>query len=126
VDTGGIACVDLQRDIQRLLGMKDHLSLDRVSTIIGFSFSKARIRSMHFSYRVPPPLRHFIKPHRALGDAARIFLLSRELAEAGETFKARARAHLAHPAVSGPGMRLRPDTLQARQVTAPPTEVRGS
>lgn len=103
VDTDEFSRVDLQRDIRRRLGMKDHLSLDRVSTIIGFSSSKAQIRSGHFSYQVPPVLRHFIKPHRALGDAARIFILSRELAEAGETFEARARAYLGQPATPRAG-----------------------
>jgi len=106
VDVGEFVRVDLQREVRQLIGMKDHLSLDRVSSIIDFSVSGARIRSAHFSYRVPGILRHFIKPHRALGDAARIFLLSRELAEAGETFEARAHAFLQQSIVMQPGRAL--------------------
>ncbi|WP_292489298.1 hypothetical protein [Methanoculleus sp. 10] len=44
-----------------------------------------------------------VRPHRALAGAAWIFLLSRELAEAGETFEARARAYLGQPALPRAG-----------------------
>ena len=94
VETEKFDRIGLQREVKRLLGMKDHLSLDRVSTIIGFSTARSQIQSAHFSYPVPPNLRRYIKPHRALGDAARIFLLSREVAEASEAFEARAHAFL--------------------------------
>lgn len=86
--------VDLQNEIRRSLGMKDHLSLDRVAHIIGFSTDGSGISSQHFRYRVPRRLRHLIKPHRALGDAARIFLLSRELSEEGRVFASQAHAYL--------------------------------
>jgi hypothetical protein len=86
--------VDLQREIKQRLGMKDQLSLDRVSTIIEYHTAGSRIASTHFSYRVPGNLRYVIKPHRALGDAARIFLLSRELAEKSDIFQTRADAYL--------------------------------
>ncbi|RXE57011.1 hypothetical protein ABH15_02430 [Methanoculleus taiwanensis] len=86
--------VDLQKAVMRQLRMKDQLSLDKVAKIIDFSAAYTEIASTHFSYKVPRRLRHFIKPHRALGDAARIFLLSRELAEAGGVFESRAHALL--------------------------------
>ncbi len=86
--------IDLQKAVMRQLQMNDQLSLDKVAKIIGFCAVHTEIASMHFSYRVPRRLRHFIKPHRALGDAARIFLLSRELAEAGSAFESRAHAFL--------------------------------
>jgi hypothetical protein len=87
--------IDLQKEIRLELGMKDHLSLDKVANIIGFSTDGSGISSQHFRYRVPKRLRHLIKPHRALGDAARIFLLSRELSEEGRIFASQAQAYLA-------------------------------
>lgn len=101
--------LDLQKEIRLELGMKDHLSLDKVARIIGFSAEGSGIASQHFRYRVPGRLRHFIKPHRALGDAARIFLLSRELAEEGRIFASQAQAYLAQY-----------DLLRAGRPAAPP------
>ncbi len=103
--------VDLQKEIRLELGMKDHLSLDKVARIIGFSADGAGISSQHFRYRVPKRLRHLIKPHRALGDAARIFLLSRELAEEGRIFASQAQAYLAQY-----------DLLRAGRTAVPPVE----
>jgi hypothetical protein len=88
------AKIDLQREIKRHMGMKDQLSLDRVSKIIEFRAAGSRIASKHYSYRVPESVRHLMKPHRALGDASRIFLLSRELEEKSDAFSARTLAYL--------------------------------
>jgi hypothetical protein len=85
---------DLQREIKAALGMDHLLSLDRAATIIGFTAEGASIASHNFRYPVPGPFRDQIHPHRAVGDAARMFLLFREFSDFPENFAERARDHL--------------------------------
>jgi hypothetical protein len=85
---------DLQREIRMLLGMDHLLSLDRASSIIGFAADGLSIGSHHFSYPVPASFRDQIRPHRAVGDAARMFLLFRECSGFPERFVLRAHRHL--------------------------------
>jgi hypothetical protein len=95
---------DLQQEIRRLLGMDRLLSLDRAAGIIGFAAAGASVESRHFGYPVPPQFAAQIRPHRALGDAARIFLLFREYSDHGEEFVAAAgnRPAAATPAAGSP------------------------
>ena len=74
----GFEVIDLQQQIKRALQMKEHLSLDRISRFIGFRTTADGIASDHFTYPVPQKFRTLLDPHRGVGDAARIFMLSRE------------------------------------------------
>lgn len=95
-DLSGYRCTDLQHEIRAVLGMRDVLSLDRASCIIGFAHGRREILSRHYRYPVPDVYDGRISPHTAVGDAARIFLLAREfyaekeefLTAAGEYFSA--------------------------------------
>jgi hypothetical protein len=82
VDLGNYQVLDLQEEVMKSMGLKNMISLDRVSRLIGFKTNWRYIRSDHFSYRLPESCRNFIKPHKAVGDAARIFLLYKEFYEA--------------------------------------------
>jgi hypothetical protein len=85
---------DIQREIKASLGMDHLLSLDRAATIIGFATDGTSIASHNFRYTVPDPFRDQILPHRAVGDAARMFLLFREFSDFPENFEDMTRGHL--------------------------------
>lgn len=93
-DLAPYRCTDLQRDIKTALQMKDFLSLDRSACIIGFEAEKGGIRSNRFSYAVPDRYLPSIRPHSAVGDAARIFLLGREFYTGTERFLSEAESYL--------------------------------
>ncbi|WP_305066754.1 hypothetical protein [Methanoculleus sp.] len=80
--------IDLQREIKRQFRMKHVLSLDRLSRLIEFRVEDASIASAHFRYAIPDQYRYHLEPHRGMGDAARIFLLSREYTERRAEFRA--------------------------------------
>lgn len=92
-DLGPYACTDLQREVGAALGMKNFLSLDRAGCIIGFGNGAGAIRSNHYRYPVPDRYSPFLSPHRAVGDAARIFLLAREFYASRESFLEEAAAY---------------------------------
>ena len=46
--------------------------------IIGFDLTSTTIKSAHLSYTIPPQYQYVIKPHKAIGDAARMFLVDME------------------------------------------------
>lgn len=81
VDVTKFHILDLQVEVSDALGMKNMISLDRVSRLIGFKTNWQYIRSDHFTYSVPSYCRNFVKPHKAVGDAARMFLLYKEFYE---------------------------------------------
>lgn len=89
-DLSGYGCTDIQHEIRTCLGMKNLLSLDRASCIIGFAHSRGEILSRHYRYPVPELYDDQISPHTAVGDAARIFLLAREFYTEKEDFLAAA------------------------------------
>ncbi|QSZ66908.1 hypothetical protein RJ40_05080 [Methanofollis aquaemaris] len=93
-DLAPYRCTDLQRDIKTALHMKDFLSLDRSASIIGFETEKGEIKSNRFSYSVPDRYLPSIRPHSAVGDAARIFLLAREFYTGTERFLSEAEIYL--------------------------------
>lgn len=89
-DLSGYRCIDLQHEVRAVLGMRDVLSLDRTSCIIGFAHAQGEILSRHYRYPVPEVYDSRISPHTAVGDAARIFLLAREFYAEKEGFLAAA------------------------------------
>ena len=91
----GYEVIDLQQQVKRALQMKEHLSLDRISRFIGFRTTRDGIASDHFAYPVPQKYRSLLDPHRGVGDAARIFMLSREFADNRAEFIERIRTVLA-------------------------------
>jgi hypothetical protein len=108
-DLGPYACTDLQCEVGAALGMKQFLSLDRAGCIIGFGNGAGAIRSNHYRYPVPDCYAPLLRPHRAVGDAARIFLLAREFYASRESFLENAGAYfLACGADEGGGTSPRP------------------
>ena len=89
VDVDGFNVLDLQEEVTRAMGMKNMVSLDRVSRLIGFKTNWRYIRSDHFTYGVPEGCRNFVKPHKAVGDAARMFLLYKEFYDSNGEFLVR-------------------------------------
>jgi hypothetical protein len=96
VNTDGFVIRDLQQEIKTHHSLKEHVSLDRMTLVTGFGIGKAGIYSIHFRYAVPEKIRYIIKPHKAIGDAARMFLLSRELSDYPGEFEQNLNIHLAH------------------------------
>ncbi|MFA6225735.1 MAG: hypothetical protein WC620_06035 [Methanoregula sp.] len=72
---------DIQHEIAHAVQLKEQISLDRMSLIIGFGITSTTIRSAHLSYTIPPQYQYVIKPHKAIGDAARMFLVDREFGQ---------------------------------------------
>jgi hypothetical protein len=86
VNTDGFLIRDLQDEIRLAFQLKEHVSLDRVSLVTNFGITKSAIISAHFSYTLPEKFRFLIKPHKAIGDAARMFLVDREFHQFPEKF----------------------------------------
>ncbi|MDN7024594.1 hypothetical protein FGU65_06785 [Methanoculleus sp. FWC-SCC1] len=91
VPLDGCSIVDLQKEIRRRMHLQHVLSLDRAARLVDFRADGGAIASTHFHYPVPAPYRDCLQPHRGMGDAARIFLLSREFSERREAFSERVR-----------------------------------
>ncbi|MFA4825662.1 MAG: hypothetical protein WC593_10955 [Methanoregula sp.] len=81
VRTDGFLTRDIQHEIAHAMQLKEQISLDRMSLIIGFGISSTRIRSAHLSYTIPSQFQYVIKPHKAIGDAARMFLVDMEFGQ---------------------------------------------
>ncbi len=77
VDLTDVSKMDLQKEIRPYLGVD--LSLDKASLIIRYGTEGRVIMSKHFKYHIPGKFQPLLKPHKAIGDAARTFLLDREL-----------------------------------------------
>jgi hypothetical protein len=78
-DLSGYELNDLQRVIKKECPVIRTLpSLDKLSVAHSFKVEGNEIVSSNFRYQIPGQKRHLFKNHRALGDAARIFLLCRE------------------------------------------------
>ena len=78
VKTDGFIIRDLQEEIRSYFHLKEHVSLDRVSLVTNFMITKSSVSSDHYTYTLPEKFRYLIKPHKAIGDAARMFLVDRE------------------------------------------------
>jgi len=96
VNTVGFVIRDLQSEIRHEYSLKEDVSLDRVSLVIGFSLRADTITSTHFRYAIPEKYRYIIKPHKAIGDAARMLLVSQEFRLHGRGFEEGVREHLRH------------------------------
>jgi hypothetical protein len=94
VKTDGFLIRDLQDEIRSCFHLKEHVSLDRVSLITQFGITKSTISSVHFSYTLPEKFRYLIKPHKAIGDAARIFLVDLEFHQYKERFGEHLTGHI--------------------------------
>ena len=94
VKTAGFLIRDLQDEIQSCFHLKEHVSLDRISLVTHFGIKRSTISSMHFSYTLPEKYRYLIKPHKAIGDAARMFLVDREFHQYPEKFGERLTEHI--------------------------------
>jgi hypothetical protein len=94
VTTDGFLIRDLQEEIRDCFHLKEHVSLDRVSLVANFGITQSTISSAHFSYTLPEKFRYLIKPHKAIGDAARMFLVDREFHQYPEKFKERLTGHI--------------------------------
>ncbi len=120
IRTGSVFIRDLQEEIRSRFHLKEHVSLDRVSLVTRFSITEETICSAHFSYSLPEKYRYLIKPHKAIGDAARIFLADREFHQYPEQFRERLTGHLEEyeqrktalkSAPDGENERFRPQTM---------------
>jgi hypothetical protein len=94
VKTDGFLIRDLQEEIRDCFHLKEHVSLDRVSLVINFGISQSSIGSAHFLYTVPEKFRYLIKPHKAIGDAARMFLVDQEFHQYPEKFREGLTGHI--------------------------------
>jgi len=94
VRTDGFIIRDLQEEIRSYFHLKEDVSLDRVSLISRFGISKSKVSSEHFSYSLPEKFRYLIKPHKAIGDACRIFLGDLEFHQYPEIFGEQLTGHL--------------------------------
>jgi hypothetical protein len=94
VNTEGFLIRDLQEEIRSSFHLKEQVSLDRVSLVIQFGMTPPGIRSSHLSYAVPEKFRYLVKPHKAIGDAARMFLVDQEFHRFPEKFEELLTGHL--------------------------------
>lgn len=76
IDTSNITIVDIQRIVQSEI--RYLFSLDKISLIIGFYSSNKFFGSKNLRYPLPERYKYLIKPHRAIGDACRIFVIYEE------------------------------------------------
>jgi hypothetical protein len=96
VNLGGFFIRDLQSEIRHEYSLKEDVSLDRMSLVIGFSLHSDSITSMHYRYAIPEKYRYIIKPHKAIGDTARMLLVSLEFKNHPQEFEEGVREHLRH------------------------------
>ncbi|MFA4877418.1 MAG: hypothetical protein WC586_08390 [Methanoregula sp.] len=95
VNTEGFVIRDLQAEIKSRFSLKEHVSLDRMSLVIGFGINKTSFFSKNIAYRIPEQFRYVIKPHKAIGDAARMLLLDAEFNRFEDEFRERVVGHMA-------------------------------
>ena len=96
VNLGGFTLRDLQSEIRSKYSLKEDVSLDRMSLVIGFALESGIISSAHFTYPIPEKFRYIIKPHKAIGDANRMLLVSQEFRHHPGEFEAGVREHVRH------------------------------
>jgi hypothetical protein len=94
VNISGFVLRDLQSEIRHEYSLKEDVSLDRMSLVTGFSLESGSISSAHFTYPIPEKFRYIIKPHKAIGDAARMLLVSQEFRHHPREFEDGVREHV--------------------------------
>jgi hypothetical protein len=94
INISNLDILDIQHTIEQKLQYQ--FSLDKVSKVIEFYSNENSIGSTHFCYALPFPLkyRHVIKPHRAIGDGCRIFLVYQEFVRYPQAFIEKSTHHL--------------------------------
>lgn len=95
-DTKNLQILDVQDKIKDALNMEKLLSLDRVSYALDIDVSNSHFRSKNFDYSIPETHASKIKPHRALGDAARIFLAYKEFKRSRDDLRLMIREYFKH------------------------------
>lgn len=76
VKISNIQVIDIQRIIEKDIGYL--FSLDKISFILGFYAKNKYFGTKNFHYKLPLKYKNLMKPHRALGDACRIFMVCKE------------------------------------------------
>jgi hypothetical protein len=94
VKTDGFIIRDLQDEIRSCFHLKEHVSLDRASLVTNFGITKSSVSSAHFSYTLPEKFLYLIKPHKAIGDTARMFLVDQEFHRFPELFGEQLTGHI--------------------------------
>ena len=94
VNTSGFLIRDIQSEIRHEYSLKEDVSLDRMSLVIGFALNGKTLSSAHFSYKIPDRFRYIIKPHKAIGDAARMLLVAQEFHHHPREFEAGVKEHI--------------------------------
>ncbi|MDP3564152.1 MAG: hypothetical protein Q8R70_06640 [Methanoregula sp.] len=94
VRTDGFLTRDIQHEIAHAMQLKEQISLDRMSMITGFGITSTTIKSAHLSYTIPPQYQYVIKPHKAIGDAARMFLVDMEFRQYQNETRAGIQDHI--------------------------------
>lgn len=94
-DLSAYEVYDLQRIIKKNCpGMPCLPSLDKLSAAHNFKVGRDEIITSNFRYNFPERKRDLFKIHRALGDAARIFMLNKEFLRDNEEFARRTIGHM--------------------------------
>jgi hypothetical protein len=96
VSMNGFTIRDLQSEIRHEYSLKEDVSLDRMSLVIGFLLDSGRMASAHFTYPIPEKFQYIIKPHKAIGDASRMLLISQEFRHYPGEFETGVRNHVRH------------------------------
>ncbi len=92
INTTNITIIDIQRTVQKEI--RYLFSLDKISLIIGFYSSKKFFGSENLRYPLPERYKYLIKPHKAIGDSCRIFVIYEEFFKAKLEFVQRCRNYL--------------------------------
>jgi hypothetical protein len=92
INISNLNILDIQYTIVQVLEYQ--FSLDKISRVIKFYSNKNFIGSTHFRYTFPHRYRHVIKPHRAIGDACRTFLVYKEFFRDSQAFIEKSIDHL--------------------------------
>lgn len=92
INTCNIMIIDIQRIIQNEI--RYLFSLDKISLIIGFYSSDKIFGSDNFRYPLLERYKYLIKPHKAIGDACRIFVIYEEFLKINPEFVQRCKNYL--------------------------------
>ncbi|MBO1352183.1 MAG: hypothetical protein EBE86_034675 [Hormoscilla sp. GUM202] len=76
VNLSKLKIIDLQQIVKK--ETRHRFSLDKLSLIIGFYANRNLFGSKNFRYPLPKRYKYLIKPHKAIGDACRIFIVYKE------------------------------------------------
>lgn len=92
INVSNIMMTDIQRIIQN--EVRYLFSLDKISLIIGFYSSNKTFGSDDSRYPLPERYKYLIRPHKAIGDACRIFVIYEEFLKGKTEFFQRCKNYL--------------------------------